>query len=223
VKTSIIVLAAGASRRMGKPKPLLEFDGETCLSLVLEACFGSCVDETILVLGAQAETVRAEAVKRSMGHPSARLTIVVNEQHERGQTSSLKVGLEAMSGTSDAFILLPVDIPLVTSAEIDALVERSEAKPRGRTIFIASFENQRGHPALFWDSHRIPILEMGDDEPLSSYVSVREGETELVNVDNPGIIAPMNTTQEYRHVLLMRRAREGKGGRRGSRTGGLSP
>jgi molybdenum cofactor cytidylyltransferase len=208
---------------MGQPKPLLDFDGETCLSLVLQACFGSRAEETILVLGADADAVRAEADRCSKGQPEDRLVIAVNEQYERGQTSSLKVGLEAMSGASDAFVLLPVDLPLVTSADIDALIERHEAKPRGRSIFVASFENQRGHPVLFSDVHRAPILELGDDEPLNGYVNLREGETELSALNNPGVVTQMNTPEQYRQAVASYRQRTGRGGRRGNRTGDLSP
>lgn len=200
---SIIVLAAGASRRMGKPKPLLPFDDETCLSLVLRACVQSRAVETILVLGEQAEAIRAHALSRYGGHLPSGVSIVVNERHEQGQTSSLKAGLEAVSPRADAFVVLPVDHPLVTHVDVDTLMDRFEAHPRGRTIFIATYEEQRGHPVLFGMSHRAPVLEMGDDEPLNGYVRLREGETLLVRMDNPGVVSGMNTPQDYERLLAM--------------------
>jgi len=201
----MIVLAAGASLRMGRPKPLLEFDQETCLSLVLGACFSSLATETILIVGADNDALRVEAIRCARQRRASAFDIVVNSAHERGQTSSVKTGLEAMSGKSDAFVIMPVDQPLVTSMEIDMLIQRFEMKPRGRNIFIATHDNRRGHPVLFAESHRLPILEMEDDDPLNEYVRVREGETEEVEMMNPGVTIGMNTPEEYRRVLALYR------------------
>lgn len=210
VGVSIIVLAAGSSRRMGSPKPLLAFDGETCLSLVLRACLGSRADESVLVLGADAAMIKVEldqVVARARREGPLGPKVLVHEQHERGQTSSLKAGLEAMSGRTDAFVVLPVDHALVTSLEIDSLIARFEERPRGRTIFIAAHQGRRGHPVLFAASHRSPVLELADDEPLSDYVRLREGGVEKVEMDSPWVTAGMNTPEEYQILLAAYRAR----------------
>jgi molybdenum cofactor cytidylyltransferase len=214
VSASIIVLAAGRSTRMGRPKALMPFDGQTCLSLVLNACLGSSADQTILVLGADATALRDEAEARAGEHIPARLTSVVNDRHDRGQTSTVKAGLEASSPSSDGFVLFPVDHPLVTSADIDALIARHEARPRGRTIFVATCDNMRGHPLLLSAAHRAAILELEDDEPIHNYVRLREGETEQVPTENPGVVSGMNTPAEYERLLALYRSgaarREGR-------------
>lgn len=191
---------------MGKPKPLVEFDGETCLSLVLNACLGSLADETILVLGAEADRVHAEATSRAARERDGRVTTVVNEAYTRGQTSTLKTGLEASSTRSDAFVLFPVDHPLITSREIDALISRLAAHPRGRSIFVATYDDRRGHPVLFAASHRSAILGLGDDEPLHDYIRLRDGETEQVPTGNPGVVTGMNTPEEYKALLEIYRS-----------------
>ncbi len=210
---SVIVLAAGESRRMGRPKPLLDFDGESCLSLVLAACRGSRAAETVLVVGAGAEDARQKPGGEGPGAP----TVAVNTRPERGQTSSLKAGLDAMSGRSDGFMVLPVDQPLVGSGDLDALIARLEAHPRGRTIFVATHEGRRGHPVLFSSSHRAPVLELSDDEPLSGYVRIREAEVEAVPVDNAGVVMEMNTPEQYEKALALYRDRR-SGGRAGEVT-----
>lgn len=189
---------------MGQPKPLLDFDGETCISLVLSACAGSRADETVVVLGAEADRIRQSLASDGPAR------ILVNDRHGRGQTSSVKAGMETVSARTDGFVLLPVDFPLVTSADIDALISRFEARPRGRTIFIAAHESRRGHPVLFAAAHRAAVLELGDDEPLSSYIRLREGEVDQVPVDNPGVVAPMNTPGEYEAVLKAYRGRSSR-------------
>jgi len=192
---------------MGSPKPLLQFDGRTCVSLVLDSCLNSAGVESILVLGADAEAVRATLDP----DPRSALVVVVNDRHEQGQTSSLKTGLEAVSPASDGFLIMPVDLPLVTAADLDAVIHRAEARPRGRTIFIAAHEGGRGHPALFLGGHREALLALPDAEPLREYIRLREGEVDIVPVNNPGIAMPMNTPDEYRRALTVWRARRGHG------------
>jgi molybdenum cofactor cytidylyltransferase len=210
VSISIIVLAAGASRRMGTPKPLVKFDTETCLSLVLKACLQSLADEVVLVIGAEAEAVRAEAIATVTKTPAKTFEVVLNERFERGQTSSLKTGLEGSSPRSDAFVIFPVDHPLVTAVEIDALIHRFSAHPRGRTIFVAAHAGVRGHPVLCSATHRAAMLGLEDDEPLHNYIRLHEGETEQVPVDNPGVVSGMNTPEEYKNLLeIYRRSRAG--------------
>ncbi|MFQ5701272.1 MAG: NTP transferase domain-containing protein [Acidobacteriota bacterium] len=211
MKISIIVLAAGTSARMGRPKPLLEFDGRTCLSLVLSACLGSRAEGTTVVLGSEAEMIRSaiEAPEFLAAIEAGRLRSVVNRRFDRGQTSSLKSGLEALPAGIDGFVVFPVDHPLVTSNDIDALIGRFAPRPRGRTIFVAAYENGRGHPVLFSIGHRTGILELGDDEPLHGFLRVREGEIERVCLNSPGVIMSMNTPEEYQKILSAYRARLG--------------
>ena len=194
---------------MGRPKALLDFDGKSCLALVLSACLEAEADETILVLGVDEVPIREAlaGLELNGAGPSARPRVVVNAHPDRGQTSSLKIGLEAIAGSADAFMVLPIDYPLVTSKNIDALIERFEERHHRRTIFIATHAGERGHPVLFASSHRGPILEMGDDEGLNSYIRVREGETEEVPVEGRGILLTMNTPEQYQQLLSEYRAR----------------
>ncbi len=193
---------------MGRPKALLDFDGKSCLALVLSACLDAGADETILVLGVDAGPIREALAGLNLNGvgPSARPRVVVNEHPERGQTSSLKTGLEAIAGAADAFMVLPIDYPLVTSGDLDALLERFEERHHRRTIFIATHGGERGHPVLFASSHRGTILEMGDDEGLNGYIRVREGETEEVPVDGRGVVLSMNTPEQYQQLLSAYRA-----------------
>jgi molybdenum cofactor cytidylyltransferase len=195
---------------MGKPKPLLDFDGETCVSLVLAACRGSRVSETMVVLGPDADRIAEEVARSGGGVTPATVKLIRNTRPENGQTSSLKTGLEGMSGSSDGFIVFPVDHPLVTGADIDSLIDRIESKPRGRTIFVATYEDRRGHPVLFGASRRGPILELGDDEPLHTYVRVREAVIDRVPVANPGVVRGINTPEEYANLLAVYRQRAGQ-------------
>ena len=83
---SAILLAAGESRRMGRPKQLLEWQGKALLLHVLENLINSSADEIILVLGHEAEQIRKRL-------PEFQIKIVINPNYERGMASSLRQGV----------------------------------------------------------------------------------------------------------------------------------
>src|SRR5258705_3738004 len=136
-----IILAAGASTRMRRPKALCDFDGRTCLELVLRACRAAALGTPIVVLGFHADEVRASA-------SSANATCVTNRRADRGQPSSLKTGLAAAPSGARAFLLYPVDFPLVTAADLERLASAWRAR-RGARIVVPSHGHRRGHPVLF--------------------------------------------------------------------------
>jgi molybdenum cofactor cytidylyltransferase len=198
----VIVLAAGASSRMGSPKPLLDFDGVACLQLVLDACRDGGAQETIVVLGADADRVGGNL------DPRPDLRLVVNGRPERGQTSSVKAGLEAVSPGSPGFFILPADHPLIEGPDLAILQARSEASPAGTSIWIPAFRGRRGHPVLFAASHREAILALEDRTPLRDYVRGREPAVEIVTAGNSGVVTGINTRAEYEAALAeMRRRR----------------
>jgi len=80
-----VILAAGASRRMGSPKALLEYQGQTFLNRLIRV-LGEVCDPVIAVLGYHAEIIRAQAI--------GSVQFVVNPDPDRGQLSSLQTGLE---------------------------------------------------------------------------------------------------------------------------------
>src|SRR5512138_930387 len=86
---SAILLAAGESKRMGRPKQLLEWQGKPLLLHVLENCVRSSADEIILVLGHEADQIRSCL-------PELPIKIVVNPDYETGMASSLRQGLLSM-------------------------------------------------------------------------------------------------------------------------------
>lgn len=133
-----IVLAAGASSRMGRPKALLDFDGRTALQLALDAVRGHA--EPIVVLGPNHEDIRSRVDLRGV-------RVALNLDVESGQTTSLKVALALLPPEARAFFFMPVDFPLVTAADVARLVAASRADPE-KAIFVPSHDRKRGHPVL---------------------------------------------------------------------------
>jgi molybdenum cofactor cytidylyltransferase len=144
----IIILAAGSSSRMGQPKQLLSYEGETLLSRVVRAALETEYRPVVVVLGSH-----AEALQEELAATEAR--IVVNQEWSEGMSSSIRCGLRALETaareTTEAAILMLCDQPFVTSDIIKRLVETYLAQ---RPLFVASeYETKDGKtwgvPAIF--------------------------------------------------------------------------
>ncbi|MGE0821440.1 MAG: NTP transferase domain-containing protein [Candidatus Binatia bacterium] len=184
-----IVLAAGESRRMGSPKALLQYQGQTFIHRICSAFLSAGVDELVVVLGARAEELR-QALPTA-----AKLRTVVNARYAQGQLSSLMVGIGALAPESEAAIVNLVDHPLIEAATIKALIASFRVDPI--PIIIASYQGQRGHPVLFARRLYGEILAAPLDQ--GAKVVVRKDPTRVreLLVADPGILADIDTPQDY--------------------------
>ncbi len=128
-----VILAAGASSRMGRPKPLLPLDGETFLDRLIAAFSGICRPITV-VLGHDADRIRAGI------HRAADAEFVVNPDPDRGMLSSLQCGLAHLGGDVDAVLFTPADLPSIHSSTIAAVAGSDAA------IVIPRCGGRNGHP-----------------------------------------------------------------------------
>jgi molybdenum cofactor cytidylyltransferase len=110
-----VILAAGASMRMGTLKQLLPLEGRVLLQHVVDAATASCLDEIILVLGHGADEIRAVI------NLSDRVRIVVNAEYAEGQSTSLRAGLRAANPRAEGAAVLLGDEPRVASQVIDTV------------------------------------------------------------------------------------------------------
>lgn len=141
-----VILAAGASTRMGRPKQLLRLGDRCLLQHVLDAACASCLDEVVLVLGAHAEEIRA-----TVRLPADRaVRVVVNDEFARGQSASLQRGLREASPRAVAAAILLGDQPDVDAALIDTVAAAFAGadRPIVRPVFTAGGRRVPGHPVL---------------------------------------------------------------------------
>ena len=142
-----VILAAGSSTRMGQPKQLLPLAGKPLLLHAIDAAATSCLDEVIVVLGAHAEKI--ESALRLP--PGGKVRIVVNDQYEDGQSTSLRLGLRSASADSRASAVLLGDQPFVTAELIDKVAAAFEAgdAPITRPVYVAANGDVvPGHPVF---------------------------------------------------------------------------
>jgi molybdenum cofactor cytidylyltransferase len=115
-----IILAAGASRRMGEPKQLLEIGGRPLLELAVAAACASRLDEVVVVLGARADEITAAV---DLG----RARVVVNPDYQQGLSTSLRAGIASLGAEVSRAVVMLGDQPDVNAAMLDRLLDLQEA------------------------------------------------------------------------------------------------
>ena len=188
-----ILLAAGESRRMGFPKPLLRLNGETFLSHIA-ATMLAVVERLVIVLGAHREAVIAAVPA------DKRISTVENPSYKLGQLSSIKTGLMAISARADAALVHLVDHPLVLPETFSLIAE--EYNSSRKLIVVTRCEGRGGHPVLF---DRATFNEL-QQAPLSAGARavVKADATRLihVDVDDPGVLLDLDTPADLARAGL---------------------
>lgn len=144
-RMAALVLAAGASSRLGEPKQLVTFDGERLLDRAIRMAKEAGASPVFVVLGAEFELM-LEALAQSPEGPETGVRILINKAWKSGMSSSIRLGAAAAErvGAED-LLVLGCDQPAVTANHLKALCEASK-----REHVVASYYWQRrGIPALF--------------------------------------------------------------------------
>jgi molybdenum cofactor cytidylyltransferase len=146
-----VLLAAGEARRMGgRPKPLLRLAGVPLIRRNLFALAGAGVDEVVVVLGHRADEI--EPVVRDFP-----ITLVRNPEHARGQASSVRAGLAALSPTLDAIVVALSDMPLLTAEDFTALLGAYKKRTYG-SVLVPFVRGERANPVVLDASVRDEVL-----------------------------------------------------------------
>lgn len=152
VVVGAVLLAAGAGSRMGhRPKCLLELGGVPLIRRQIIALSGAGVDELVVVLGHHAE--RIEGAVRDFP-----VTLVRNPEPDAGQVSSLRLGLQALTGKIDSVLVALADQPLINSQDINDLIGAYKKRPAGAQVVQPSVDGLPGNPVLFSAEVREQIL-----------------------------------------------------------------
>lgn len=164
-----IVLAAGRSSRMGQHKLLLPLGGRPLVSYAVEAASASSADPVIVVLGASAAEVEGAL-------PAGRAHVCVNPHFATGMSSSLALGIAALSGTAPSLgrsiagvLILLADQPLVSTSLINHLLERASTTPDA--IIAAAYAGVRSTPVYFPRQLFDELLHVTGDEGGRSVIS----------------------------------------------------
>jgi molybdenum cofactor cytidylyltransferase len=184
---SAVVLAAGLSSRMNRPKPLIRIGGVPMLESVLRTLTQSEVDEIVVVLGHE-----ADAVLDQIDFGSART--VLNSAYKQGMASSLRVGLASLSDRSEAALIALADQPFFRPATVNTLIEAHRQDTRN--IMIPVYGSDRGNPVLIPRAFFNEAEELRADVGFRSIFGKHPERIRLVPVDDPGILIDLDTPED---------------------------
>ena len=184
-----IVLAAGESKRMGRPKQLLPFGKQTIIENVVEQVTKSKVDNTLIVLGANREKI-AEKVERFAAKQ------VYNPSFREGMLSSIQTGFAAVPEEARAVLIVLGDQPTVPMEVMDRIIDAYRESKKG--IILPVFKNRRGHPILIDSKYRSEVKTLDPEIGLKALVRSHAADIEEVNVTTPDILTDIDNPAEYR-------------------------
>ena len=186
-----IVLGAGASTRLGRPKQTLPFGDTTLLGHVLRDVEGSSLERVVLVLGGAASEALATLTP-------ARAEIVHNDAYGEGCASSLLAGLDAAGPHAEAVMLLLGDMPGVDAAVIDQVAgDWSERRPWAA---VTSYRGELGHPFVFSAAAFDDLRALHGDKAVWKLIEEHPERVERIAVER-ALPRDVDTWEDYEAAL----------------------
>jgi molybdenum cofactor cytidylyltransferase len=190
-----VILSAGASSRMGRPKALLPYREGTFLEHLIQATRHPRIGVTRVVLGAGAEAIQTAAKL----DPSL---VVLNPDWEKGQLSSICAGVRSLIGIdTDGMVLCPVDHPLVSAGLVGELVDRFYSE--GQSIVVPTYKGRRGHPAIFSSALYAELLAAPAERGARAVVWAHAGDVLEVPTEEEGVVLNLNDPEMLKRALGM--------------------
>ena len=189
-----IILAAGSSSRMGKPKQFLKIDNETLIQKVANSAMDAGAGETIIVAGLDHDLIKTEL------HRST-IQVVVNPHSELGMGSSLKFGVEFVKenfSDYDAAVIMVCDQPLLTASHLEKII--SVQKETQLPIVASSYSGRNGVPVLFHRSMFDKLLMIKDQQGAKNIIE--QNPTLVKSVDFPEGAIDLDTPEDYENFRL---------------------
>ncbi|MEM7322071.1 MAG: nucleotidyltransferase family protein [Actinomycetota bacterium] len=185
-----IVLAAGSSRRLGRPKQLLPYRGSTLLSVTLDGVRGFGFGQAIIALGGAGEDVRA-------GVDLDGLTVVDSVHHTQGCSSSIVAALDAVDRSVDGFLLFLGDQPDIPPAAVDGLLAVAST---GAEVAVVDYTDGLGHPFWFARSTFPALADLHGDKAVWKLLESGRFRAEHVAVDGE-LPLDVDTWDDYQRLL----------------------
>jgi CTP:molybdopterin cytidylyltransferase MocA len=188
VAVAAILLAGGESRRMGSPKPLLDWGGVTLVEYQLRQLRVAGADNVVAILGHEADAVRPLVHK-------AGASAILNELYREGRASSVRVGAAALGDDIEAVIILNVDQPRPAEVTRRLLAEH---RARRALVTVPVHGGKRGHPVILDGSLLREMREVR--EGSQGLRAVIERHNRLVNeveLHSPVVLMDLNEPGDY--------------------------
>jgi molybdenum cofactor cytidylyltransferase len=187
-----VILSGGASRRMGSPKALLPYQGRPFLEHLLDVTALPEIGVRRVVLGADAEPI-AKAVRLKPEE------IVINDDWEKGQLSSIQAALRSLPPGTAGMVLCLIDHPLISVELVRELIEQFHAS--GKAIALPVYEGRRGHPVIFSSTLYDELLRAPLETGARAVVWAHPGEVAELRTNEEGCVLNLNDPETLRKEL----------------------
>ena len=190
-----VILAAGRSTRMGRSKALLRHvpSGHSFVGHLIRIARSSGLDP-VLVIGREGDPGLAGEVQRHGG------TLVLNDDPDRGQLSSITVGLDAAEAAgAEGIMVLPVDVPLLSTAVLTLLLRAVDEEHVA--IARTTCRGRHGHPVLFTRQVFAELLAADPATGAREVVRADPSRVKNIEVDDPGVLFDVDTPDDYRRAF----------------------
>ena len=185
---SAILLTAGQSKRMnGENKLTKEIQGTPLIKHSVKNIFASSIDELIVVLGHQKETIE------KLINKNEKIKFVFNKDFESGIASSIKTGLNNLSEKTEAFFICLGDMPMVNPNIYNQLIKSINKKE----IIVPTNKGQQGNPVLFAKSMKEKIINISGDVGAKKILELNKNKILNVEVGNQSIRKDFNTKDDF--------------------------
>ncbi|TCD26576.1 nucleotidyltransferase family protein [Pedobacter psychrodurus] len=193
MKTGIIILAAGSSSRLGRPKQLLDYKGKTLLQTVIDEALKTNCQPVIVVLGANAKEIASQ-------HQNNQVSFVINEDWENGMASSIVAGLSTMiknNSEIESIIIAVADQAFIKMSNINNLIEKQ--KETGKNIIASTYAETIGTPVLFRKDYFEALLSLKGAEGAKNILKQHLQDLETVVFEQGGI--DIDTETDYNNLI----------------------
>ena len=191
-KLAILLLAAGGSKRMGKPKQMLKFNDTTILQHAIIKAVKSKVGDVFLLLGANAEVITDK-------HILSDVTVLINDKWKTGLAGSIVYGLKHIIGLEryEGVIIMLSDQVHLKAKNLKAL--RDAHKEKHASIIASRYKEGFGPPSLFTSDHFEALLKLSGDKGAKKYIIDNIDQVEFVDFEKGHL--DIDTEEEFNKLI----------------------
>lgn len=186
-----VLLAAGHSTRMGRPKQLLPWQGRPLVRHVAETALASQLASLVVVVGAE-----APAVRQTLADLSGPITVTTCPDYAQGLAASLRCGLSALPATTAGAVVLLVDQPHITAGLIDRLISAFVVTPMAPAV-IPRYRGRRGNPVLLAAQLFAELQTLVGDVGARAVLARYTATVRWLDVDDPAVVEDLDTPAAY--------------------------
>lgn len=189
-----IILAAGTSVRMGKPKQLLQLNGKPLLEHIIQMAVSSNFSEILTVIGCE-----ASKIKKTITVDDPRFHWIVNEDYLSGQSTSLKTGISQIGEQHSGMMIFLGDLPFITNTTIQTIYRAGKdmLKENDKSFVIQpEYKGIKGHPVFLGHPDKKIFMELSGDHGAKAIMN-KMPSRQSIAVEDDGILFDIDTPEDY--------------------------